>query len=246
METGTEGNGTLLGVDLAVTKNRVGVGGDDDVDGLDGSAEGLIKVLLLDLELEKGSVDLVDDKDGLDSLSEGLTEDGLGLDTDTLDTVDNDKRTVGNTESGGNLGREIDVTWRVDQVDQELVSVSLLLDVGDILLGQGEVHGDGSRLDGNTTVNLVLTGRLVGFVKFETNTHRVSVNRMSPALEPAIIPALETSESVRVDLPWSTWAITDMLRMLVGRSMRPRISSMVKLGSVIAPYLERVGEMQSG
>jgi hypothetical protein len=50
-------------------------------------------------------------------------------------------------------------------------------------------------------------------------TYRVSVNRMSPALEPAIIPALDTKESVRVDLPWSTWAMTDMLRMLVGRSL---------------------------
>jgi hypothetical protein len=83
-------------------------------------------------------------------------------------------------------------------------------------------------------------------------TYRVSVNRMSPALEPAIIPALDTKESVRVDLPWSTCAMTDMLRMLVGRSLvivsnlqrvtksansrkgeathiRPRISSIVKL-----------------
>lgn len=30
----------------------------------------------------------------------------------------------------------------------------------------------------------------------------------------AMIPAAATRESVRVDLPWSTWAITDMLRML--------------------------------
>ena len=32
----------------------------------------------------------------------------------------------------------------------------------------------------------------------------VSVNRMSPALAAAIIPAFDTRESVRVDLPWST------------------------------------------
>jgi hypothetical protein len=49
-------------------------------------------------------------------------------------------------------------------------------------------------------------------------TYRVSVNRISPALAPAMIPALETKESVRVDLPWSTWAMTDMFRMLEGRS----------------------------
>ena len=32
----------------------------------------------------------------------------------------------------------------------------------------------------------------------------VSVNLVSPALDPAIIPALLTSESVSVDFPWST------------------------------------------
>ena len=33
-----------------------------------------------------------------------------------------------------------------------------------------------------------------------------------------MIPAAATSESVRVDLPWSTWAITDMDRMFNGFS----------------------------
>lgn len=56
----------------------------------------------------------------------------------------------------------------------------------------------------------------------------VSVNLVSPALAEAMIPALLTSESVRVDLPWSTWAITDMLRMLCLRSMISRIWSTVK------------------
>ena len=32
----------------------------------------------------------------------------------------------------------------------------------------------------------------------------VSVNRVSPALDEAIIPAFETRESVKVDFPWST------------------------------------------
>ena len=31
-----------------------------------------------------------------------------------------------------------------------------------------------------------------------------------------MIPAAATSESVRVDLPWSTWAITDIDRMFFG------------------------------
>ena len=56
----------------------------------------------------------------------------------------------------------------------------------------------------------------------------VSVALVSPAFAPAIIPALDKRESVRVDLPWSTWAITDMFRILCFLSMIPRISSTVK------------------
>lgn len=36
------------------------------------------------------------------------------------------------------------------------------------------------------------------------SSSRVSVNRMSPALADAMIPAFETRESVKVDFPWST------------------------------------------
>jgi hypothetical protein len=91
VETGSESDGSLLGVDLDVTEDLVVVGRDDDVDGLDGSGERLVEVLLADLELEEGSVDLVDDNDGLDSLGKGLSEDGLGLDADTVDGVNDDE-----------------------------------------------------------------------------------------------------------------------------------------------------------
>lgn len=57
---------------------------------------------------------------------------------------------------------------------------------------------------------------------------RVSVNRVSPARAEAMIPALHTRESVSVDLPWSTWAITDMFLMLAFLSMMARIWSTVK------------------
>ncbi|KAH6710246.1 hypothetical protein EV126DRAFT_406931 [Verticillium dahliae] len=57
----------------------------------------------------------------------------------------------------------------------------------------------------------------------------VSVARWSPALAVEMIPALDRRESVRVDLPWSTWAMTDMLRTLQGLSISCRISSVVKL-----------------
>ena len=56
----------------------------------------------------------------------------------------------------------------------------------------------------------------------------VSVARASPAFDPAMMPALAKRESVRVDFPWSTWAMTDMLRMLCRLSMMERISSIVK------------------
>lgn len=135
------------------------------------------------------------------------------------------------------------MTGRVDQVNQELVTcraisvnrtscsdskskltLGLLLDLSNIILVKGEVHRDGSGLDGDTTINLVLTILFVSILPFffpseQIITYRVSVNRISPALEEAMIPALETRESVRVDFPWSTCAMTDMFRMLVGLSV---------------------------
>lgn len=159
VETGTEGNGSAVGVDLDVTESLVEVGGDDDVDGLNGTGEGLVKILLGDLELEKSTIDLVDAQNGLNTLSQGLTQDGLGLDTDTGDTVDNDKGTVSDTESGSDLGREIDVTGGIDQVDQELVTIDGLGNLLKILwVGELGVEGDSGGLDGNATVLLIGTG----------------------------------------------------------------------------------------
>lgn len=127
VKTGTESNGTAVGVDLDVTKGLVEVGGDDDVDGLDGTREGLVEILLGDLELEKSAIDLVDDNNGLDALTESLTKDGLGLDADTLDGVDDDESTIGNTEGSSDFGREINVTGGIDQVDQEILACSDVL-----------------------------------------------------------------------------------------------------------------------
>ena len=158
METGTEGDGTLLGVDLDITEGLVEVGGNDDVDGLDDTREVLVQILLGELELEKSAIDLVDDDNGLDTLTKSLTQDSLGLDTDTLNGVDDDESTIGDTESGSDLGREVNVTGRVDQVDQEVVLLSLDRDVLKVLcVVELGVQGDGSRLDGDTTLLLVGT-----------------------------------------------------------------------------------------
>ena len=64
------------------------------------------------------------------------------------------------------------------------------------------------------------------------SSFRVSVKRVSPARAEAMIPALHTRESVRVDLPWSTWLMTDMFRMLAFLSMMARIWSTVKFTMV--------------
>lgn len=158
VETGTESNGTLIGIDLDITEGLVEVGGDDNVDGLDGSGEGLVKVLLGDLELEKSTIDLVDDDNGLNTLAKSLSEHSLGLDTDTLDGVDDNQSTIGDTKSSSNLGREINVTGGVNQVDQEILAVGLLADnVGNILVLDLTIQGDGGGLDGDTALLLVCT-----------------------------------------------------------------------------------------
>jgi hypothetical protein len=133
VETRGESNGTLLGVDLYITESLVDVGGDDDVDGLNSSGESLIKILLSDLQLKESTIDLVDNNNGLDTLTKSLTKNGLSLDTDTLNGIDDNKGTIGNTKSSSNLRREINVTGRVNQVDKKLVSNGLLLNILDII-----------------------------------------------------------------------------------------------------------------
>jgi hypothetical protein len=51
---------------------------------------------------------------------ESLTKHGLGLHGDALDAIDDHQTTVGNTQRGGNLRREIDVTWRIDQIEKKV------------------------------------------------------------------------------------------------------------------------------
>lgn len=160
VETGTEGNSTLVWVNLDVTKSLVEVGGDDDVDGLDGTGEGLVKILLRNLQLQESTINLVDDDNRLDTLTKSLSQDGLGLHAHTLNGVNDNERTIGDTERGGNLGREINVTGRVDQVNQEVETLGLLANnVLDVVLAlEGTIQGDSGGLDGDTTLLLIGTG----------------------------------------------------------------------------------------
>ncbi len=167
------------------------------------------------MQLEQSAVDLVDDDDGLDTLAKSLTQDSLGLHAHTFDAVDNDESAVGDTESGCDLGREIDVTGRVDQVDQELVArrpfVGCPSDHPHLANAQYRemavdlmvIHRSCSSW--RVSVNrLRMLGQHLYYVTFK------SVTYASPAFAAEMIPARWTRESVNVDFPWSTWAITLM------------------------------------
>jgi hypothetical protein len=231
VQTGTESNGTLLGVDLDVTKGLVEVGGDDDVDGLDDTREVLVQVLLGDLELEKSTVDLVDDNDGLDALTESLTQDSLGLDAHTFDGVDDDEGTVGDTESSSDFGGEVNVTGRVDQVDQELVLLGLDGNVLDVLgVLQGSEQRDGSGLDGDTT--LLLVGTSIGETGGTGVGGRDNTSTLDERVGEGGLAVVDCGGVGQLSSPcirWKLhccslpWAMTDMLRMFAGLSMRPRI-----------------------
>ena len=79
------------------------VGRDDNVSVLNNTLEVLVHGLTIDLELEDTSINLVNEEDGLNLLSESLSEDGLGLDADTFDVINNDESTIGDTEGSGDF-----------------------------------------------------------------------------------------------------------------------------------------------
>jgi hypothetical protein len=102
------------------------------------------------LELKEAAVHLVDDQDGLDPLGEGLAEHGLGLDADALDAVDDDEGAVGDAERGRDLGREVDVPGRVDEVDEVRRGAAAETRRAHLV-----VEGDARGLDGDAALGLV-------------------------------------------------------------------------------------------
>jgi hypothetical protein len=84
--------------------------------------EGLEKSFFVELELKKGTVDLIDDTDGLNALGHRLTEHDLSLQTNTIDSVNNDKGTISDSEGSSDLGREVSVSRGVNKIDKELVA----------------------------------------------------------------------------------------------------------------------------
>mmetsp|Transcript_14461 Transcript_14461/g.37262 ORF Transcript_14461/g.37262 Transcript_14461/m.37262 type:complete len:589 (-) Transcript_14461:108-1874(-) len=158
VESSGERDGTLVRVDLALSQLLVSVGGHDDVGVLDDAEEVGVGLLSLEHELQEAPIHLVDGEDGADPLSEGLSQHGLGLDAHALDTVHDDERSVGDTEGGGDLGREVDVPRGVDQVDEEIAPVSLSLESGEPLLFHLVVQGNSGGLDRDATLLLVGSG----------------------------------------------------------------------------------------
>lgn len=60
-----------------------------------------VQLLLVELKLEQGTVNLIDHEDWLDALSQSLAQHRLGLDTDALDAVDHNKGAVRHPQRSG-------------------------------------------------------------------------------------------------------------------------------------------------
>lgn len=75
------------------------------------------------------------------------------------------------------------MTGRIDQVDQELVTLGLLGDIGDVVFSQLKVHRDGGRLDGDTSVDLVLTVERGAGSTHDTTHSSYRVSKFSHFLE---------------------------------------------------------------
>mmetsp|Transcript_23440 Transcript_23440/g.56592 ORF Transcript_23440/g.56592 Transcript_23440/m.56592 type:complete len:254 (-) Transcript_23440:100-861(-) len=179
METRSEGNGSPGGVDLDISQCLVVVHGNNHIDGLNGTAKGLVEFFSGKLQLKKGAINLVDHQTGLYALRNGLTEDRLGLDAHPINGVNDNEGAISHTKCGRHLGREIDVARGIDEVDQVRVPRDLHVGVFILLIFQQllrgrlfllreagstllsivfEKHGDAGGLDGDTALGLVLTG----------------------------------------------------------------------------------------
>jgi len=130
------------------------------------------------------AINFVDHKHWFDHLTKSLSQNSLSLDCDTLDVVNDDKGTISDSEGSCDFGGEVDVTRRINKVDEITFICSSF--VFDISLVEKEIP-----------VDLIVIPR-------SCSSFLVSVALASPAADSAIIPALATRESVKVLLPWST------------------------------------------
>eukprot|EP00951_Prasinocladus_malaysianus_P046687 scaffold647869_cov43-Prasinocladus_malaysianus.AAC.1 len=153
-----EGDGALVRVDLDVTQSLVLVGGHDHVGGLNHTGKRVVGLLAVKHQLDEAAIQLVDSQDRLNTLAQSLAQHGLCLHTHTLHAVHNHQGTVGDTEGSSDLRREVNVTGRIDQVDEVVVALPGTLEVAQLVLGHLIVQRNTSGLDGDTAVLLVLPG----------------------------------------------------------------------------------------
>ncbi len=145
VECRTEADGTAFDGDGPIfdVVHILGHAADEFVDVVDDRDETLLHLLWSFLEFRNQAVDLVNEQGRLDALAECLAQDRFGLWHGTLDSVDDDERTVDCTHRTRHVATEVDVARRIDQVDQ-VVGVFVL--VG---------HRNVCRVDGNPTFLLV-------------------------------------------------------------------------------------------
>jgi len=170
----------LAGMNLDISKLLIIVSGNDDINRLNGAAEGLVKLLSRELELKQSTVNLVHHKTGLDTLTDGLAKDSLGLDAHSVDGIDDNEGSISHTEGSSDLRGEVNVTRGVNKVDQITISGDLNVLVGVDGVGKLLIHGslvffthslggsnilgglvilkehtDASRLDSDSTLGLI-------------------------------------------------------------------------------------------
>jgi hypothetical protein len=104
------------------------------------------------LQLEDASINLVDKEARLHTLGQRLTEHGLGLHRAAFNAIHHNHCSIGNSESGGHLRGEINVSWGINQVDQVRLGALAILRI--VL----EVQGHASGFDGHASLLLIGTG----------------------------------------------------------------------------------------
>lgn len=143
---------------LHVAKSVIVVGGHDNVGVLNHTQVGLVSLLTVQHQLQEAAIHLVNSQDRPDALTQSLAQHSLGLDAHTLNAVHHHQGTVSNAQGSSHLRGEINVTGRVNQVDQVVIAFPLAAEALQLLLSALVVQRDTSGLDGNTTLLLILAG----------------------------------------------------------------------------------------
>jgi len=126
---GAEGDRPIAGVDAPLVDELLGRHLPDELVHFgDDSVEALLEGLAGELEFLDGAIDLVDEEDRFDLLPEGLPEHRLGLGHDALDGADHDHGAVDGPHRTGDVPAEVDVTRRIDEVDQVVLVVEFVDD----------------------------------------------------------------------------------------------------------------------